>query len=118
MLLYWQPELRYRFDAEEKALFLQDLYVSYQNAINQSSEIQITDRYRYSELDVNQTGDEGSKEYAENVLQGSYRNQLNEKNSINISAGVITRKNDNDSNSIIKHEILIVSTLLVLFLEI
>ena len=98
MLLYWQPELRYRFDAEDKALFLQDLYVSYQNAINQSSEIQITDRYRYSELDVNQTGDEGSKEYAEKFLQGSYRNKLNEKNSINISAGVINRKNDNDSN--------------------
>lgn len=98
ILLYWQPELRYRFDAEEKALFLQDLYVSYHNSINQSSEIQITDRYRYSELDANQSGNEASREYAENVLKGSYRNQLNEKNSMNLSAGLTSRRNDNDSS--------------------
>ena len=33
LLLYWQPEIRYRFEAEEKALFLQDLYAKYINAI-------------------------------------------------------------------------------------
>ena len=99
ILLYWQPELRYRFDAEEKALFLQDLYISYQNSINQSSGIQITDRYRYSELDSNQSGnEEASREYAENVLQGSYRNQLNEKNSMNLAVGLTSRRNDKDSN--------------------
>ena len=87
LLLYWQPEIRYRFEAEEKALFLQDLYAKYINAINQSSKIQITDRYRYSELDANQSGDNASKEYAENDLKGSYNNQLNERNSINLSAG-------------------------------
>ena len=102
ILLYWQPELRYRFDAEEKALFLQDLYVSYHNSINQSSEIQITDRYRYSELDANQSGNEASREYAENVLKGSYRNQLNEKNSMNLSAGLTSRRNDNDSSEFSK----------------
>ena len=94
---------------KRKHLFLQDLYVSYQNAINQSSEIQITDRYRYSELDVNQTGDEiGSKEYAENFLQGSYRNQLNEKNSINISGDLSLVKTIMIQINTIKHEILIV----------
>ena len=25
LLLYWQPEIRYRFDAQEKQLFFQDL---------------------------------------------------------------------------------------------
>ena len=98
LLLYWQPEIRYRFEAEEKALFLQDLYVKYINAINQSSKIQITDRYRYSELDANQSGDNASKEYAENDLKGSYNNQLNERNSINLSAGFTTRRNENDSS--------------------
>ncbi len=98
LLLYWQPEIRYRFEAEEKALFLQDLYAKYINAINQSSKIQITDRYRYSELDANQSGDNASKEYAENDLKGSYNNQLNERNSINLSAGFTTRRNENDSS--------------------
>ena len=98
LLLYWQPEIRYRFEAEEKALFLQDLYAKYINAINQSSKIQITDRYRYSELDANQSGDNASKEYAENDLKGSYNNQLNERNSINLSAGFTTRRYENDSS--------------------
>ena len=40
LLLYWQPEIRYRFDAEEKTLFLQDLYASYTKMLTQSSEFQ------------------------------------------------------------------------------
>ena len=107
ILLYWQPEFQYRFDAKEKELFLQDLYVSYLNSINQSSEIQITDRYRYSELDTNQSGNEASKEYAENVLKGSYRNQLNEKNGIILSAGLTSRRNDNDSSEYNKNDLVI-----------
>ena len=53
LLLYWQPEMRYRFEADEKTLFLQDLYVNYTKMLSQSSEFQITDRFRYSELDEN-----------------------------------------------------------------
>ena len=77
LLLYWQPEIRYRFDAQEKELFFQDLYASYQNALSKSSQISIIDRYRYSEIDANQSGNDASA-YAENNLTASYSGRLEE----------------------------------------
>jgi hypothetical protein len=99
LLLYWQPEIRYRFEAEEKTQFLQDLYAKYINAIDQSSQFQITDRFRYSELEANQSGSTGPREYAENDLKGAYIKQLNGKNSINLSTGFTARRYDNDSRA-------------------
>jgi len=97
LLLYWQPEIRYRFDAQEKELFFQDLYASYQNALSKSSQISIVDRYRYSEIDANQSGNEASA-YAENNLTAAYLKQLNEKNGLNLSVGTTSRRNDDDSS--------------------
>ena len=97
LLLYWQPEIRYRFDAQEKELFFQDLYASYQNALSKSSQISIIDRYRYSEIDANQSGNDASA-YAENNLTASYVRQISEKNGINLSVGSTSRRNDDDSS--------------------
>ena len=100
LLLYWQPEMRYRFEADEKKLFLQDLYVNYTKMLSQSSEFQITDRFRYSELDENQTNNENSgKEYSENTLKGSFRKKLNNRNGLNFSGGLVNRRNDRDSRA-------------------
>ena len=100
LLLYWQPEIRYRFDAEEKTLFLQDLYASYTKMLTQSSEFQITDRFRYSEIDENQTNNENiGKEYSENNLKSSFRKKLNNRNGINLSGGMVNRRNDRDSRA-------------------
>tara|TARA_X000000368_G_C23053270_1_gene722549 strand:- start:1853 stop:3037 length:1185 start_codon:yes stop_codon:yes gene_type:complete len=99
LLLYWQPELRYRFDAEEKMLFLQDLYLNYTKLISNSSEFQITDRLRYSEIDANQSNVNSGKEYSENNLKGSFRKKLDKRNGINISGGIVNRRNDLDSKA-------------------
>ena len=95
LLLYWQPEIRYRFDAQEKELFFQDLYASYQNVLSKSSQITIIDRYRYSEIDANQSGNDSSA-YAENNLTASYLRQISERNGFNLSVGSTSRRTDND----------------------
>jgi hypothetical protein len=103
LLLYWQPEVRYRFETEDKTLVLQDFYASYQNALSRSTTLNISDRYRYSELDYNQTSEnnnssEPSTEYGENNLNGSVVQQINERNNINVGASLTNRRNDNDSS--------------------
>lgn len=103
LLLYWQPEVRYRFETEDKKLILQDFYASYQNALSQSTSLNISDRFRYSELDYNQTTEdrnnfsEASTEYGENNLQGALIHQLSDRNNLNVGASVVNRRNDNDS---------------------
>ncbi|MFL2860401.1 MAG: hypothetical protein ACJZ85_02545, partial [Pontiellaceae bacterium] len=93
LLLYWQPEIRYRFDANEKTLFLQDLYANYTKILSQSSEFQITDRYRYSEIDEYQTNNQDrGKEYSENTLKSSFRKKLNNRNDLNFSGGLVNRR--------------------------
>ncbi|MFL2876549.1 MAG: hypothetical protein ACJZ86_01680 [Pontiellaceae bacterium] len=100
LLLYWQPEIRYRFDANEKTLFLQDLYANYTKILSQSSEFQITDRYRYSEIDEYQTNNQNrGKEYSENTLKSSFRKKLNNRNGLNFSGGLVNRRNDRDSRA-------------------
>lgn len=107
LLLYWQPEVRYRFETEDKTLVLQDFYASYQNALSQSTVLNISDRYRYSELDYNQSTDnnnssESSTEYGENNLNGTVVQQLNERNNLNVGASLTNRRNDNDSSDAIR----------------
>ena len=75
----------------KKKNYFQDLYASYQNAISKSSQISIIDRYRYSEIDANQSGNDASA-YAENNLTASYVRQISEKNGINLSVGSTSRR--------------------------
>ena len=78
MLLYWQPEFRYRLDADPKFITYQDLYARFNHALSQRTFLQISDRFRYQDKDgqsdIGQTQDQN---YLENDLMGSVDYTIN-----------------------------------------
>jgi len=72
MLLYWQPEFRYRLDADPKLLTYQDLYARLNHAVSQRTFLQLSDRLRYREKEGQGKGiDTSNQNYLENELMGS-----------------------------------------------
>ena len=95
LLLFYQPEFTHRFDADDKFLYLQDLYVNYIHSISPISQFQLTDRFRISEPDVNQTD---GKSYAENNLRASYQKNISETTGVNLLFGFTERVNEDNQN--------------------
>ncbi|MEN8255089.1 MAG: hypothetical protein ABFR33_06425, partial [Verrucomicrobiota bacterium] len=88
MELYWQPELRYRFDAEPKAITYQDLYGRLSHAMSQRTFLELSDRLRYQEKDgQSDLGDEENQNFIENDLMGSLGFTLSPKNQIKLGGG-------------------------------
>ena len=73
MLLYWQPEFRYRLDADPKFITYQDLYARFNHALSQRTFLQLSDRFRYQDKDgqsdIHKTTQ--NQNYFENDLMGS-----------------------------------------------
>ena len=91
MLLYWQPEFRYRMDADPEMVTYQDLYARFNHAISQRTFLKISDRFRYQQKD-GQTGagvgvDRANQNYFENDLLGALDFTLSPKGQINVGAG-------------------------------
>lgn len=88
MLLYWQPEFRYRLDADPKTVTYQDLYLRLNHAISQRTFLQLSDRFRYQERD-GQAGDvqRSNLNFLENNLMGSLDFTLNSLSQIRVGAG-------------------------------
>ena len=51
MELFWQPELRYRFDADPELVSYQDLYARLSHALSQRTFLDLSDRFRYQQKD-------------------------------------------------------------------
>jgi hypothetical protein len=100
LILYWQPELRYYAtnDLEDNAIFLQDLYLDYAHELNEKTSLVVTDRYRYSDQAVNDAGD--NNQFAENVLKGSLRYIIDQRNAVNTLISYTARAYDKDSSLI------------------
>lgn len=95
-LFFYQPEFTYRFDADDKNLYLQDMYINYVKALSSVSQLQVTDRFRISEPDINQI--EG-KSFTENNINISYQKNVSRNVGINLLAGYTSRKNEDNFNS-------------------
>ena len=95
-LVFYQPEFTYRFDADDQLLYLQDMYVNYIKALTPVSQLQITDRFRISEPDINQVD---GKSYAENNLNVSFQKNVSRTIGINLLAGYTTRVNEDNQNT-------------------
>lgn len=99
MVLYWQPEFRYRFDADNKFVSYQDLYAKLSHAMSQRTFLEISDRFRYQD----QNGQTDSllstfdENYIENDLMGSVGYTLNSLSQVKVGAGYAFRTWD-DSN--------------------
>ena len=90
-------ELRYYAtnDLEDNALFLQDLYLDYAHELNEKASLVVTDRYRYSDQAVNDSGN--NNQFAENVFKASVRYIIDQRNAVNTLISFTDRAYDNDS---------------------
>jgi hypothetical protein len=98
MLLYWQPEFRYRFDTDPEFVTYQDFYARLNHAISQRTFLQISDRLRYRERDrQNGSGlDRNNQEYLENDLMGSVDYTINSLSWVKVGGGFMFREWDDD----------------------
>lgn len=99
MLLYWQPEFRYRFDADPEWISYQDLYARFNHALSQRTFLQISDRFRYQDKEA-QAGvgvSASNQNYLENDLMGALDYTINNVSQANLGAGYELRRWD-DSN--------------------
>ena len=98
MELYWQPEFRYRFDADPKMITYQDLYARLSHAVSQRTFLEISDRFRYQEKDgrsdLGQTYDQN---FFENDLMGALDFTLNAQSQIKVGGGYEFRTWEDDA---------------------
>ncbi len=95
--LYWQPEFRYRFDADPKFISYQDLYARFSHALTQRMFLEISDRFRYQDKDgqsdLYATVDQN---FLENDLLGALSYTLNSVSLIRVGGGYEFRTWDDD----------------------
>ena len=85
-------------DLEDNALFLQDLYLDYAHELNEKASLLVTDRYRYSDQAVNDSG--SNNQFAENVFKASVRYIIDQRNAVNTLINFTDRAYDNDSTAL------------------
>lgn len=100
-LLYWQPEFRYRFDADPEFATYQDFYAKLNHALSQRTFLTISDRFRYQDKD-GQTSGGGSAfttnpNYFENDLLGTLDVTLNSLSYLKLGGGYRMRSWDESS---------------------
>lgn len=98
-LLYWQPEIRYRFDGDPKTIMYQDLYAKLDHALSQRTFLTISDRFRYQQKD-GQSGAGVSttdQNFIENDLMGSLNVDAGELSMLTFGGGYLLRRWD-DAN--------------------
>lgn len=88
LLLYWQPEVRYRVDADQKTEMYHDLYGRLNHAISQGTFLQISDRLRYQDKDGRSyLGQSDNQNYFENDLKGSLDFTVNSLSQVKVGGG-------------------------------
>lgn len=95
-LLYWQPELRYRFDADPKTVSYQDLYAKLDHAMSERTSLTISDRLRYQIRDGQSGGGVSTTDqnYLENSLQGAVGVDTSSTGQVKLGAGYDLRRWD------------------------
>ncbi len=97
LILYWQPEFRYRLDADPNFITYQDLYARLNHAVSQRTFFQISDRFRYQEKDgQSDLGRTENQNFLENDLLGSLDFTLNSLSQIKVGGGYEFRTWDDD----------------------
>ncbi|MCF7817587.1 MAG: outer membrane beta-barrel protein [Kiritimatiellales bacterium] len=96
MLLYWQPEVRNRFDADPELVSYHDLYARFNHAVSQRTFLQVSDRFRYQDKD-GQSDSAGSQTYMENDLAGALDITVNSLSQVKLGGGYEFRTWDSSS---------------------
>lgn len=101
-LLFWQPEVRYRFDADPKTVTYQDLYAKLDHAMSERSFLTISDRFRYQQKDAQSGAAAGvlnreDENFIENDLKGAVGVDVGELSQVRVGAGYLLRKWDDST---------------------
>jgi hypothetical protein len=97
-LLYWQPELRYRFDADPKTVSYQDLYAKLDHAMSERTSLTISDRLRYQIRDGQSgTVSQEDQNYLENSLLGAVNIDTSDTGKVKLGAGYDLRRWDDST---------------------
>jgi hypothetical protein len=98
MELYWQPEFRYRFDADPKAVTYQDLYARFSHGFTERMFLELSDRLRYQEKDgQSDLAATVNQNFLENDLLGALSYTLNSVSQVKVGAGYEFRTWDDDA---------------------
>jgi len=95
-ILYWQPEVRYRFDADPETVSYQDLYAKLDHAISERTSLTLSDRFRYQIKD-GQSGAgvaRDNQNYLENALNGAVGIDTSSTGQVKLGAGYELRRWD------------------------
>lgn len=97
-LLYWQPEFRYRFDADPELVSYQDLYARLNHAVSQRAFVTLSDRFRYQDKDgQSNLGATDNQNYFENELMGAVDYTLSSLSLVKVGAGYELRRWEEES---------------------
>ncbi len=97
-LLYWQPEFRYRFDADPELVSYQDLYARLNHAVSQRAFVTLSDRFRYQDKDgQSDLGATPNQNYLENELMGAVDYTLSSLSLVKVGAGYELRRWDEEA---------------------
>ena len=99
MILYWQPEFRYRFDADPEMITYQDLYARLRHDISQRTSLEVSDNFRYQDKEGRSDlagGSQIDQNFLENDLKGAVTVGLDELSQIKLGAGYEFRVWDDD----------------------
>lgn len=96
--LFWQPEFRYRFDADPKAIMYQDLYARFTHSLTERLFVDLSNRFKYQDKGgqsdfVGQTQDQN---YFDNDLRGALDYSLNPASRVNVGGGYKVRVWEDD----------------------
>ncbi len=87
-LLYWEPEFRYRFDADPEFVTYQNLYAKLNHALTERAFLTLSDRLFYRQMDGQSGGvDDSNQNYFENDLNGAVNYTLNDISFLTLGAG-------------------------------
>lgn len=87
-LLYWEPEFRYRADADPDFVTYQNLYAKLNHALTERAFLTLSDRLFYRQMDGQSGGvDDSNQNYFENDLNGAVNYTLNDISFLTLGAG-------------------------------
>ena len=95
LLFFWQPEFKYRFDADPESVTYQDLYGRFSHGISENVFFQISDRFRYQDKGAEAGAvDRTDENFVENNLVGGVDFTLSKKDNVKLGAEYNFRKWD------------------------
>jgi hypothetical protein len=97
LLLFWQPEFKYRFDADPEAITYQDVYGRFSHGLTQNVFFQLSDRFRYQQKGAQSGANGVDNNFIENNLKGALDFTLSKESQVKVGAGYSLRRWDDDN---------------------